>query len=192
MATEVEEVGEEYPQGPEMEAEDGTMSHSMSHYAKGGGIDPEKIAHAAVSALHGLHTDPDGALAAFEGHFGPGSTDGLRSTIFGKGDDEQGGGNGSGGTEGFIDDDSGGMDDAITVPGPRGDVGLSGGEYVLTADTVSNIGDGNSLAGKKLLDQFVAYLREMKNGHSDQPSPTGRAALTNFFKHIDSGGGEEE
>lgn len=170
-------------QSPEYENWDGTMSHT-DDLAKGGGvsIDPTAIAHAAVAALSGLHHDPDGALEAFEGHFGPGSTDGLRSTMFG-GSQEQPQ------TEGFIEDDSPGMADTVEADGPRGEssIALSGGEYIIPADVCANLGDGNSAAGSKLLDQFVAYVREMKHGSPDQPAPTGKLAITNFMKHIDGG-----
>lgn len=170
-------------QSPEYENWDGTMSHT-DDLAKGGGvsIDPTAIAHAAVAALSGLHHDPDGALEAFEGHFGPGSTDGLRSTMFG-GSEEQPQ------TEGFIDDDSGGMDDTVPADGPKGEdsIALSGGEYIISGDVVSSLGDGNSAAGAKLLDEFMGYVRSMKNGHPDQPPQNGRMLITNFMKHVDGG-----
>ena len=166
-----------WPQGEEMMAPDGTTSHLFSH---GGGVDPHAIAHAAVAALSGLHHDPDGAIEAFEGHFGPGSSDGLRQTMFGGKQDEPQ-------TEGFIDDDSPGMDDTVEADGPRGEasIALSGGEYILNAAVVSALGDGNSAAGSRLLDQFQEYVMEMKHGSPEQPPQNGRLILQNFMKHID-------
>jgi hypothetical protein len=171
----------EVEQGPEMTAPDGTMSHTED-LAKGGSIDPMAIAHAAVAALSGLHHDPDSALQTFEGHFGPGSTDGLRSTMFGGADEPQ--------TEGFLDDESDGMADEIPADGPRGkaSVAVAGGEYICPADFVSDLGSGNSSAGAKIMDELVEYVRQMRHGTSDQPPQVdGKGLVMNFVKH---GGGE--
>lgn len=56
-----------------------------------------------------------------------------------------------------------GMDDSITTTQDGiGPVGLSSGEYVIPADVVSMLGDGDSEAGGKLLDDFVAQIRKKK------------------------------
>lgn len=47
---------------------------------------------------------------------------------------------------------------------------LSEGEYVIPADVVGMIGDGNTDAGSKILDKMVAQIRTMKQGHSKQAS----------------------
>jgi hypothetical protein len=167
----------EVEQGPEMMAPDGTMSHTED-LAHGGGVDPMAIAHAAVAALSGLHHDPDGALQTFEGHFGPGSTDGLRSTMFGGHEEPQ--------TEGMIEDDSDGMADEVPVDGPRGpnSIAMAGGEYVIPADVCSDLGSGNSAAGAKVLDELVAYVRQMRHGTSEQPPQVnGRELALGFLKH---------
>ncbi len=39
---------------------------------------------------------------------------------------------------------------------------LSSGEYVLDAETVALIGDGNSEAGARILDEFRKELRKLK------------------------------
>jgi len=49
----------------------------------------------------------------------------------------------------FIKGDSSGQEDNIHVDVPKG-------SYVIDAATVSHLGDGNSLAGKKILDEFVS------------------------------------
>ena len=63
-----------------------------------------------------------------------------------------------------------GMDDAIpgTIDGRR-DVRLSDGEYVLSADVVSSIGDGSSEAGARRLGKMVENIREKKYGRPKQP-----------------------
>jgi hypothetical protein len=175
----------EVEQGPEMMAPDGTMSHTED-LAHGGGVDPMAIAHAAVAALSGLHHDPSSALEGFEGHFGPGSTDGLRQVMFGGPEDES-----APQTEGFLDDESDGMADEIPADGPRGkaSVAVAGGEFIIPADVCSDLGSGNSAAGAKVLDELVSYVRQMRHGTSEQPPQVnGRELALGFLKH--NGGGE--
>ena len=42
---------------------------------------------------------------------------------------------------------------------------LSEGEYVIPADVVSMLGDGNSEAGAKILEQFCKQIRQQKGKH---------------------------
>lgn len=42
---------------------------------------------------------------------------------------------------------------------------LSEGEYVVPADVVSMLGDGNSDAGAKILEQFITQIRKEKGKH---------------------------
>ena len=46
---------------------------------------------------------------------------------------------------------------------------LSEGEYVIPADIVSLIGDGNTEAGIKVLDGMVETIRHKKTGTKKQP-----------------------
>jgi len=48
---------------------------------------------------------------------------------------------------------------------------LSQGEFVIPADVVSLIGDGNNEAGAEILDQAIAELRQKKTGSGKQPNP---------------------
>lgn len=48
---------------------------------------------------------------------------------------------------------------------------LSEGEYVIPADVVAIIGDGNNEAGAKILDDMVAQIRQGHKGSPDQPKP---------------------
>jgi hypothetical protein len=61
---------------------------------------------------------------------------------------------------GYSDGPGGGQDDIVPV-------NLSAGEYVIPADVVADLGDGNSAEGAKKLDAFRAAVRRHKNvkGH---------------------------
>lgn len=48
-------------------------------------------------------------------------------------------------------------------------VNLSSGEYVVPADVVSNMGDGDTRSGGQRLDQMVASVRQQKHGTPQQP-----------------------
>ena len=45
---------------------------------------------------------------------------------------------------------------------------LSDGEYVITADVVSHLGNGNSDAGAKVLDGFMEDVRMARTGTKKQ------------------------
>ena len=45
---------------------------------------------------------------------------------------------------------------------------LSDGEYVIPADVVSHLGNGNSDAGAKVLDEFLVEVREARTGNGKQ------------------------
>ena len=45
---------------------------------------------------------------------------------------------------------------------------LSDGEYVIPADVVSHLGNGNSEAGAKVLDRFLAKVRKERTGNEKQ------------------------
>jgi len=71
---------------------------------------------------------------------------------------------------GMIRGPGAGLGDASagTIDGRRA-VRLSDGEYVLSADVVSSIGDGSSEAGARRLGKMVANIREKKYGRPKQP-----------------------
>lgn len=50
---------------------------------------------------------------------------------------------------------------------------LSEGEYVIDAQTVAMLGDGNTDAGVKILDELVKEIRKLKTGKTKQPAPLG-------------------
>ena len=73
---------------------------------------------------------------------------------------------------GLIEGEGGGMDDM--VDGQLGDqqkVALSPGEYILPADVVSDLGDGNNEQGAAIMDDFMERVRLSKHGTTEQPDP---------------------
>jgi hypothetical protein len=73
---------------------------------------------------------------------------------------------------GLIEGEGGGMDDM--VDGQLGDqqkVALSPGEYIVPADVVSNLGDGNNEQGAAIMDDFLSRVRVEKHGTTEQPDP---------------------
>lgn len=65
--------------------------------------------------------------------------------------------------EGFyLDGQTNGQDDKINAL-------LSDGEYVIPADVVAHIGDGNSNAGAKKFDDFLKAVRKSKGGRINLP-----------------------
>jgi hypothetical protein len=45
---------------------------------------------------------------------------------------------------------------------------LSDGEYVIPADVVSHLGNGNSDAGAKVLDRMLSRVRKARTGNKKQ------------------------
>jgi hypothetical protein len=60
-----------------------------------------------------------------------------------------------------------GMDDDIpaTIEGQQ-PAALSQGEYVIPADVVALLGDGNNEAGASVLQAFLDQIRQLKTGNS--------------------------
>jgi len=75
-------------------------------------------------------------------------------------------------TEGKIEGEGGGMDDRVggTIAG-QAPVALSPGEYVIPADVVSSLGDGNTDSGVEKLDGMLDRVRTEKTGTTKQPAP---------------------
>jgi len=59
---------------------------------------------------------------------------------------------------------------ADTIPAQMGNqpINLSGGEYIVDAESVAFLGNGNTDAGARKLDDFRENLRMAKNGGDDQ------------------------
>jgi hypothetical protein len=103
------------------------------------------------------------------------------------------GGLGGGQTEGLVDDDSPGQADEVSADHPTHDVKLSGGEYIIPADVVAALGEGNTDAGAKRLDGIVKELRQSATGTDEQMQPIPDDELGQMFSPQGAGQpGEEE
>ena len=114
-----------------------------------GTLSPE-TEKALLDAMNGGSSNPNGGLS---GGSGPGGsyTDKDFSGVYAKG--------------GPVKGPTGGMDDER--PMPR----LSDGEYIMRADIVSALGDGNTEAGFDWLNNFVNKVEQHKYGQGGQPPP---------------------
>lgn len=59
---------------------------------------------------------------------------------------------------------------------------LSPGEYVMDADIVSALGDGNNQAGARILDKFRENIRKHKRGASDKSIPPKSKPVESYLK----------
>jgi len=74
--------------------------------------------------------------------------------------------------EGKIEGNGKGMDDQ--VPGMIGDqqpVAVSPGEFIVPADVVSGLGDGDTDAGANELERMMEKVRQERTGTDQQPQP---------------------
>ena len=75
-------------------------------------------------------------------------------------------------TEGMIEGFGGGMDDFVQgVAGSQERIAASPGEYIVPADVVSQLGDGNSTEGSRKLDGMSERVRMAKTGTIEQAPP---------------------
>jgi hypothetical protein len=75
-------------------------------------------------------------------------------------------------TEGLIEGFGGGMDDFVQgVAGSQETIAASPGEYIVPADVVSQLGDGNSTEGSRKLDGMSKRVRMAKTGTIEQAPP---------------------
>jgi len=86
---------------------------------------------------------------------------------------------------GFLDGEDDGMADTVpaTIEGQE-PAALSHGEYVVPADVVAAMGDGNNKAGAKKMDGLIALLRQKKYGRNKQPPPVGLPSLLKRAKIV--------
>ena len=74
--------------------------------------------------------------------------------------------------QGLIAGEGGGMDDRVNgTIGDQEQVALSPGEYIVPADVVADLGDGNNDQGAAIMDDFMERVRLSKHGTSEQPNP---------------------
>ncbi len=79
--------------------------------------------------------------------------------------------------EGVITGQGGGMDDQVQgMIGDSQPVAVSPGEFIVPADVVSGIGDGDTNAGVQELEGMMARVRQERTGTTKQPAPLGAMA----------------
>ena len=115
----------------------------------------------ARQALEGNHPNPEEAIAKYVELFGEEALVELQAMVSG-GEGTQG--YWAGGEVGLMPD-SDGMSDSIpaNIDGVE-DVALSEGEYVVPADAVSGIGNGDTNSGARRLTELVESVRQARTG----------------------------
>jgi hypothetical protein len=113
------------------------------------------IVNEAKAAMVGEHPKPHEAIQRFRDTFGDGAFQTL-SERYGNG--------------GKISGAGGGLDDLIpgTIEGKQ-KVRLADGEFVVSADVVSALGDGSTDQGVRRLHEMMANVRKQKTGTTKQP-----------------------
>ena len=83
---------------------------------------------------------------------------------------------------GYIGGVAGGMDDTIpaSIDGSQ-PAALSSGEFVVPADVVSHLGDGNNQNGAAKLYNFMDQVRTVKTGSIEQPDPFNDGIMANMI-----------
>jgi len=145
--------------------------YAQGGQVEGGGVD--ELVQQAAMALMG-QVPPQQAeqiLQAFVQQYGEEALEELKAMLA----QQQ---RGQPTSEGMIEGGGGGMSDDVpaSVQGAN-PVALSAGEFIVPADAVSMLGDGNSGAGADVLQQMVNGVREQKTGSADQASPLDFDAL---------------
>ena len=119
------------PPGPEMAAQMG-----------GQAPDPKMVIDGAVAALQGQHPNPEAAIQMFLMIFGPEALEQLKMDV------------GAGGGR-MIQGPGGPQDDMVPARiNDTQEARLSDGEFVMTADAVRNIGNGDPMAGAQELSRI--------------------------------------
>ena len=156
---------------------------SSPRFNIGGAIDDQGLT-VAPSVMPEQMTDGDRQLvemtrAAIQGQFGDQGDRVIQEFIEMFGieafvqfrDQVLSGGNQTVTTEGMIPGNTGGMDDRVDLAVGDGEAAASPGEYIVAADAVAALGDGNSAAGADKLDDMIDRIRLAKTGSIEQPPP---------------------
>jgi len=137
-----------------------------------------QVTQDAVDAVRGEHPEPEIAIETFVAYFGPEAFDGLRRLVI-----QEESARGMGKADGLVNGDDGGRDDIQrgTIDGDQ-ELNISGGEYIFSADDVALLGDGNTDAGARRLDQARANLRQKATGTTERPAYMGEGAAEEIFE----------
>ncbi len=127
----------------------------------------EQLIQATIMVIQGMAPDQataDAIINQFIGLYGQEAFMSLREQVLNP--------NGQLQTQGMIEGFGGGMDDFVQgVAGNQNRIAASPGEYIVPADVVSQLGDGNSEEGSRKLDGMLDRTRMAKTGTTKQAEP---------------------
>ena len=135
-----------------------------------GGRDYDNLVAATIVAVRGNFENADEVIEMFIAEYGVDEFRRLREAVLQSIVPDAR-------TEGMIQGSTGGMDDEVMgMIGEDQGVAVSPGEYIVAADVVSGLGDGNSDAGADVLDQMMDDVRAARTG-GRQPAPINKSAV---------------
>jgi len=127
----------------------------------------DQLIEATMMAIQGMVGDQataDAIINQFIGLYGEEAFLALREQVLNPDGQAQ--------TQGMIEGFGGGMDDFVQgVAGNQERIAASPGEYIVPADVVSQLGDGNSEEGSRKLDGMLDRTRMAKTGTREQAEP---------------------
>ena len=141
--------------------------------AASSGPNEKEVIVEAIKAIKGISGQPEIALGMFIKKYGEQALGDLVERVQ-SGELDETIQNGEGRLKGPGD----GMNDMIPASVDNGqDVLLSDGEYVVSADVVSGIGNGSTDAGAKALDEMMSRVRQARGGSPEQPEPVSQGEM---------------
>jgi len=162
--------------------EESVMAEGMASLPSGGGDEVAlKLTQEAVDAVRGEHPEPEIAIESFISYFGPEAFNSLRTLVI-----QEETARNMNGPDGLIEGDDGGRDDiqrgVIDDGVSQEELNLSGGEYIFSADDVALMGDGNTEAGARRLDEARSNLRQKARGTTQRPAYMGEGVAEEIFE----------
>ena len=126
-----------------------------------------QLIEATIMVIQGMAPDQgiaDAIINQFIGLYGQEAFIALREKVLNPDGQAQ--------TQGMIEGFGGGMDDFVQgIAGSQDRIAASPGEYIVPADVVSQLGDGNSEEGSRKLDGMLERTRMAKTGTREQAPP---------------------
>ena len=127
----------------------------------------QQLIEATIMTIQGMAPDQataDAIINQFIGLYGQEAFMALREQVLNPDGQAQ--------TQGMIQGFGGGMDDFVQgIAGSQDRIAASPGEYIVPADVVSQLGDGNSEEGSRKLDGMLERTRMAKTGTIEQAPP---------------------
>ena len=147
---------------------------------EGGDAVALQVTQDAVEAVRGEHPEPEIAIESFVSYFGPEAFESLRRLVI-----QEESARTMGKADGLVNGDDGGRDDIQrgTIDGDQ-ELNISGGEYIFSADDVALIGDGNTEAGARRLDEARDNLRRSARGTTKRPAYMGEGAAMEMMEEV--------